>query len=55
VTAEERIKCVRAQRINWWGYLNKMEKTKRARKITEWKPIGVRSKGLPKYWWEMGY
>jgi hypothetical protein len=46
------VKYIRAQRIKWWGHLNGMEKTKTVRKIMEWNPIGMRSKGHPKNRWK---
>jgi hypothetical protein len=46
---EDTVKYVTARRIKWWGCLNRMEKTKTVRKITEWNPIGMRTKGCPKY------
>jgi hypothetical protein len=49
---EDIVKYVRAQTIKWWGYLNRMGKTKTPRKITEWNPIGKRSKGRPKNRWK---
>jgi hypothetical protein len=33
------------------GHLNRMEKTKRREKITEWNAIGMRYKGHPKNRW----
>jgi hypothetical protein len=45
------VKYVRAQRIKWWGHLNRMDKTNTVRKITEWNRIGMRSKGCPKDRW----
>lgn len=33
------------------GHFNRMEKTKTARKITEWKPMGIRSNGRPRNIW----
>jgi hypothetical protein len=44
---EDIFKYIRAQRVKWWGYLNRMENTKIVRKITEWNPIGMSSKGRP--------
>jgi hypothetical protein len=45
---EDIVRCIRAQRIIWWRQINRMEKTKAVRNITEWNPIGMRSKGRPK-------
>jgi hypothetical protein len=36
---------------NGGGHLNRMGEIKRARKITEWNPIGMNSKGRPKNCW----
>jgi hypothetical protein len=45
---EDIVKYVRIQRIKWWGYLNRMEKTRTVWKITELNPTGMRSKEHPK-------
>ena len=44
---EDVVKYIRAQRIKWWGHLNRMAKTKTVRKITKWNTVGVRCKGRP--------
>ena len=49
---EDIVKYITAQKIKCWGNLNRMEKTKTVRKITEWSAIGVRSKGRPKNSWK---
>jgi hypothetical protein len=49
--AEDIVKYIREQSIKWWGYLNRMEKTKTVRKITERNPIGMSPKGRPKNRW----
>jgi hypothetical protein len=46
------VKYITAQKMKCWGNLNRMEKTKTVRKITEWNAIGVRSKGRPKHRWK---
>jgi hypothetical protein len=51
MTGEEIVKYITAERIKWWGHLNKTEKTKTVRKSAEWNPIGVRSNGRPKNSW----
>ena len=45
---EDIVKYIRAKRIKWWGCLNRMETTKRVRKITEWNHVRMRYKGRPK-------
>jgi hypothetical protein len=37
-----------SQRIEWWGYLKRMGKTKSVRKIMEWNTTAERSKEFPK-------
>jgi hypothetical protein len=52
---EDIVKYIRAWRIKWWGHLSGMERTKTVRKIKEWNPIRMGSKGCPKNRWEMKY
>ena len=42
---------IKAQTIKWHGYLNRMEDIKLVKKITDWNPIGVRTKGQPMNRW----
>jgi hypothetical protein len=32
---EDIVKYIRSQRIKWWGHINRIEKSKTLRKITE--------------------
>jgi len=41
----------KAQRIKRWGHLNRKEEIKLVKKIAEWNPIGVSTKGRPKNRW----
>jgi hypothetical protein len=41
------IKYVKTQRIKLCGLLNRMEDIKLVKKITDWNPVGVRTKGRP--------
>jgi hypothetical protein len=45
---EDVVKYIRVQGTKWWGHLERMEKTKTVRKITEWNSIGMRYKGCRK-------
>jgi len=47
----EDVKYIKAQRIKWWGHLNRMEDMKPVKKITVWNPIGIRTEALPKNKW----
>lgn len=42
IREEDIVKYAQAQRIKWRGQLNRMEKIKRERKITEWDPRVIR-------------
>jgi hypothetical protein len=48
MSREDIDKYIRAQRIKWWGHVNRMEKTKTVRKIKELNPTGRRFQGRPK-------
>jgi hypothetical protein len=45
------VKHVRAQRIKWWGHINRVGKTKTVRKIEKRNPVGMSSKGCPRNRW----
>jgi len=34
----------KAQKIKWWGHLNRMEDIKLVKKNTDWNPPGIRTK-----------
>jgi len=42
IKEEDIVKYIRAQRIKWWGHLNRVEDMKLAKKITDWNPIVIR-------------
>ena len=35
-----------AQRMKWWGHLNRVEVIKLVKKITDWNPIGKRNQRI---------
>jgi len=45
IKGEDIVKYIKAQRIEWRGLFNRMEDTKLVKKIINWNPIGVRTKG----------
>ena len=51
ITGAHIIKYIKAQSIKWRGHLNGMEGIKLGKKITDWNPIGIRTKGRPKNRW----
>jgi len=46
------INHIKAQRLSWFGHLQRMPDTKTVKKIFNWKPLTKRSQGRPKYGWE---
>ena len=42
----------RAQRLGWYGHIERMEDTRMAKAIHTWKPISRRPMGRPKIRWE---
>jgi hypothetical protein len=42
----------KAQRLSWFGHVQRMSDTRTVRKIFNWKPLTKRSQGRPKYRWE---
>ena len=45
------VKYIKAQRTDWWRLYKRMVDTKLVKKITNWNPIAVRTKGQPKNRW----
>ena len=43
------VNCIKAQRLSWFGYVQKMPDTRTVKKIFKWKPLTKRSQGRPKY------
>ena len=48
IKAEDIVKCIKTQIINWWERLNRIEDTKLVKKIAGWNAIELRTKGRPK-------
>jgi len=42
------IKCARAQRLGWYGHIERMQETRMVKAILSWKPISKRPMGRPK-------
>jgi len=43
---------IKAQRLSWFGYVQRMPDTRTVKKIFKWNPLTKRSQGRPKYRWE---
>jgi hypothetical protein len=46
------ISCVKAQRLSWFGHINRMPETGIVKKIYKWKPFTGRPVERPKCRWE---
>jgi len=46
------INHIKAQRLIWFGHVQRMPDTRTVKKIFNWKPLTKRSQGRPKYRWE---
>jgi len=46
------INFIRAQRLGWLGYIERMQETRMVKAIHSWKPISKRPIGRPKTPWE---
>jgi hypothetical protein len=46
------INNVQAQRLSWFGHINRMPETSTVKKIYKWKPLTRRPVGSPKSRWE---
>jgi len=46
------VNCIKAQRLSWFGHVQRMSDTRAVKKIFKWKPLTKRSQGKPKYRWE---
>ena len=45
-------KMLKAQRLSWFGHIQRIPDTRTVKKIFNWKPLSKRSEGKPKYRWE---
>jgi hypothetical protein len=43
---------IKAQRLSWFGHVQRMPDTRTVKKIFKWNPLTKRSQGRPKYRWE---
>ena len=46
------INYIKAQRLSWFGYVQRLPDTRTVKKIFNWKPLTRWSQGRPKYRWE---
>jgi len=44
--------CIKAQRLSWFGHIQRMPEARAAKKIFKWNPLTTRPEGRHKYRWE---
>jgi len=49
---ENIVNYIKAQRLSWFGHVQRMPETRAAKKIIKWNPLTTRQRGRPKYRWE---
>ena len=45
------VNYIKAQRLSWFGHVQRMPDTRTVNKIFKWNPLTKRSQGRPKYRW----
>jgi hypothetical protein len=45
------VRYIKAQRLRWFGHIQRMEDDRMVKKLTNWKPFGKRPAGRPKNRW----
>jgi hypothetical protein len=46
------VNYIKAQRLSWFGHVQRMPDTRTVKNIFKWKPLTKRSQGRPKYRWK---
>jgi len=46
------VSLIKAQRLSWFGHVQRMPDTRTVKKIFKWNPLTKRSQEKPKYRWE---
>ena len=49
---ENIVNYITAQRLSWFGHLQRMPEARATKKIFKWDPLNTRPRGRPKYRWE---
>ena len=52
IKQENIVNYVKAQRLSWFGHIQRMPEARAAKKIFKWNPLTTRPSGRPKYRWE---
>jgi hypothetical protein len=46
------VRFIKARRIKWLGHIQRMDQTRPARRLLDWKPMGTRAVGRPRQRWQ---
>ena len=46
------VNYIKAQRLSWFGHIQRMPVARAAKKIFKWNPLTMRPRGRPRYRWE---
>jgi len=46
------VRFIKAQRIRWLRYIQRMDQARPTRKLLDWKPMGIRPVGRPRQRWQ---
>jgi hypothetical protein len=49
---ENKVNYVKAQRLSWFGHIQRTPETRATKMIFKWYPLTTRPRGRPKYRWE---
>jgi len=49
---ENIVNYIKAQRLGWFGHVQRMPDARTAKKILKWNPLTTKPRGRPKYRWE---
>jgi len=52
IKSENIVNYIKAQRLSWFGHIQRMPEARAAKKILNWNPVTTRPRGRPKYRWE---
>ena len=49
---ENTVNYIKAQRLSWFGHIQRMPEARATKKIFKWNPLTTRPRGRPRYRWE---
>jgi len=52
IEGEDIVRFIKVQRIKWLGHIQRMDQARPARKLLDWKPMGIRQVGIPRQRWQ---